>query len=72
MKKSQEPDDNNLPDVRDGLSHKDRIILSCLNQIQHELGDRNVPTIMLYGRVLEHIDIGEAELQSILQRLIGK
>ena len=60
---------DNLADVRDGLTRKERIVLYCLNKTQKELGDRNVPTAMLYGRVVEHINISEDELQTILQRL---
>ena len=58
-----------LPNVRDGLTHKERIILHCINTIQNELGGRNVPTAMLYGRVVEYMDISVEEMQSILQRL---
>lgn len=65
------PDDfDNLPDVRDGLTRKERIVLYCLHQAQAELGGRNVPTAMLYGRVVEYIDMSEHELQQILQRLM--
>jgi len=60
---------DNLPDVRDGLSRKERIVLYCIDQIQKERSGRNVPTVMLYGRVLEHVNISEHELQFILQRL---
>lgn len=60
-----------LPDVRDGLNKTERIILYLLKQTQEELKGRNVPTIMLYGRVCEHIDISEDEFQKILQRLVG-
>ncbi len=60
---------DNLPDVRDGLSRKERIILYCIDQIQNERGGRNVPTAMLYGRVVEYMDISVDELQAILQRL---
>lgn len=62
---------DDLPDVRDGLNRKQRIILTCLQQAQRELGDRNVPTILLYGRVVEHIDIGQDEFQRILSTLAG-
>jgi len=61
---------DNLPDVRDGLTRKERIVLFCLNEAQLERGDRNVPTAMLYGRVLEYINISEEELVQILQRLM--
>lgn len=62
---------DNLPDVRDGLTRKERIVLYCLHELQKELGGRNAPTAMLYGRVIEHVDMSEYELQMILQRLIG-
>jgi len=60
---------DNLPDVRDGLARKERVVLYCIQQIQKERGGRNVPTAMLYGRVVEHVDMSEDELQEILQRL---
>lgn len=62
---------DDIPDVRDGLNKKERIILYCLQQAQEEFKGRNVPTITLYGRVVEHIDIGEDEFQHILSRLVG-
>lgn len=62
-------DYNDLPDIRDGLTRKERIILHCIHTIQNELGGRNVPTAMLYGRVLEYVDISVDELQLILQKL---
>lgn len=62
---------DDLPDVRDGLNRKERAILYCLQQTQQELGDRNVPTIMLYGRVLELVDISRDEFQAILSRFTG-
>ena len=60
-----------LPDVRDGLTRKERIVLYCIDQIQKERGGRHVPTVMLYGRVVEHENMSEHELQHILQRLIN-
>jgi hypothetical protein len=62
---------NDLADVRDGLTRKERIILHCIDKIQKERGGRNVPTAMLYGRVLEYVDIGIDEMQLILQKLTG-
>jgi hypothetical protein len=58
-----------LPDVRDGLRRKERIVLYCIHQLQKERNGRNAPTVMLYGRVLEYVDMSENELQLILQRL---
>lgn len=62
-------DNNDLPHIRDGLTRKERVILHCINQIQDELGGRNVPTAMLYGRILEYIDISVEEMQLILHKL---
>tara|TARA_R110002167_G_scaffold50678_5_gene147459 strand:- start:435 stop:647 length:213 start_codon:yes stop_codon:yes gene_type:complete len=59
---------NTLPDARDGLNEKERIILYCLHLLEHELEKEYVPTVMLYGRVSEFIDLSEQELQSALQR----
>ena len=60
---------DDIPDVRDGLTRKERIVLYCIHQLQKERNGRNAPTVMLYGRVLEHVDMSEQELQLILQRL---
>lgn len=62
---------DNLPDVRDGLNRKERAIMYCLQQAQRELGGRNVPTVMLYGRVVELVDIDQHEFQTILSRFVG-
>ena len=64
-------DSDELPDIRDGLTRKERIVLDCLNELKKERGERSVPTPMLYGRVVEKIDMSVGELQSLLQRLIG-
>lgn len=69
MSQSSEHDD--LPDVRDGLNKKERAILYCLHEAQKEMKGRSIPTIMLYGRVVEYIDISEEEFQTILSRLVG-
>ena len=60
-----------LPDVRDGLIHRERVVLQCLYDLQQERGGRNVPTGTLYGTVVEYGDMSVAEMQSILVRLIG-
>jgi hypothetical protein len=64
-------DQDGIPDVRDGLTRVERIVLHVLHQTQRELGGRNVPTSMLYGRVVEHVDLSVEELQRVLQRLVG-
>jgi hypothetical protein len=58
-----------LPDARDGLTRKERLVLTTLAKLQAERGDRMVPLPMLYGRVLEHADMSIAELQEIVARL---
>ena len=62
-------DDDDIPDVRDGLTRKERIILATLHELQQEMGDRAIKTAMLYGRVLERIDLSIDELQAILRKL---
>lgn len=60
---------DDLPDVRDGLTRKERVVLYVLQRVQEERGGRMVPTAQLYGRVVEHVDMSVDELQHILQRL---
>ena len=62
---------DDLPDVRDGLTRRERIVLWCLSGLQAERGDRHVPTGMLYGSVVEHVNMSVEEMQSILVRLVG-
>lgn len=61
-----------IPDVRDGLTRVERVVLWQLHEAQQERGGRSVPTAMLYGRVVEHVSITVDELQRVLQRLTGK
>jgi hypothetical protein len=58
-------------DARDGLTRVERIVLWQLREAQKELGRDSIPTALLYGRVLEHLDISEAEFTQTVQRLIG-
>ena len=60
-----------LPGIRDGLTHRERIVLWCLSELQQERGDRHVPTGMLYGNVVEYVNMTVDEMQSILVRLVG-
>jgi hypothetical protein len=60
-----------LRDARDGLTRLERIILWQLREAQKELGRDSVPTALLYGRVVEHINVSVEEFQAVLSRLIG-
>jgi hypothetical protein len=60
------------PDVRDGLTRLERIILVELDRASRELGRHDVPTSLLYGRVVERIGVGLDEFQSTLARLTGR
>ena len=60
---------NDLPDARDGLTRKERVVLWVLAQIHTERDGRNVPLPMLYGRVVEHVEMSVADLQEIVARL---
>jgi hypothetical protein len=64
------PDDL-IPDVRDGLTRAERVILVCLAECEKERPGRNVSTAMLYGRVVEHVSMSVPEFQTLLQRLVG-
>jgi hypothetical protein len=58
-----------IPDVRDGLTREERVVLYVLHETQKERGGRNVPTAMLWGRVCEHFYISPEELSLMLARL---
>jgi hypothetical protein len=58
-----------LPDIRDGLTRKERVVLHVLREAQKERGGRNVPTAMLWGRVCEHFYISPEDLSAMLARL---
>ncbi len=60
---------DNIPHIGDGLTHRERVVLWVLSETQKERGDRNVPTAMLWGRVCEHFYISPNELSSMLARL---
>ncbi len=64
-------DPDRTPDVRDGLTRIERVILVCLAECEKEKHGRMVSTAMLYGRVVEHVSIGVPEFQATLQRLVG-
>lgn len=61
-----------LPDVRDGLTRLERVILWQIGVLRRELDREHVPTAMLYGRVVEHVDVSVDEFQACLARLVGR
>lgn len=61
-----------LPDVRDGLTRTERVVLTTLAECQEALGGRSVPTALLYGRVVERLNLSVEELQAVLARLVGR
>jgi hypothetical protein len=72
-------DDDELPDARDGLTRKERVVLLALAALEKERaafrgnnGVRMVPLAQLYGGVLEHVDMSVGELQAIVARLGGR
>lgn len=61
-----------LPDVRDGLTRLERLTLVTLEQLTAERGGRHVSAMELYGRVVEQVNVSQAEFQRVLARLAGK
>ena len=72
MARARRPPQDDIPDVRDGLSRVERTILVELKKAQEEFGERRVPTALLYGRVVEHVNIDPQEFQRVLARLMGR
>lgn len=66
---SRFPGHEDIPDIRDGLTRRERIALYVLHEAQKERGDRNVPTAMLWGRVCELFYISPEALSEMLARL---
>jgi hypothetical protein len=60
---------DDIPDARDGLTRKERVVLWVLRRAEAERKGRGVRAAMLYGRVLEHIDMSVEELMQIVERL---
>jgi hypothetical protein len=57
-----------IPDVRDGLTREERVVLYVLHEAQKERGGRNVPTAMLWGRICDHFYISPEALSAMLAR----
>jgi len=61
-----------IPDVRDGLTRLERAILVELAKTQEEKPGRGVSTAMLYGRVLDLVDVSQEEFLAALTRLVDR
>jgi hypothetical protein len=60
---------DDIPDARDGLTRKERVVLWVLRGAEAERKGRGVRAAMLYGRVLEHVDMSIEEFMRIVTRL---
>jgi hypothetical protein len=60
---------DDIPDARDGLTRKERVVLWVLRVAEAERKGRGVRAAMLYGRVTEHVDMSIAEFMQIVERL---
>lgn len=65
----REPDQAFVPDVRDGLTRVERIVLWKLRELELERPGRAIPSAQLYGRVAEHVNLTPEQLQTLLARL---
>lgn len=61
-----------LPDVRDGLTRLERVILFELAEAQRELEGGHVPSALLYGRVVVHLNVSVPEFERALARLVAR
>jgi hypothetical protein len=58
----------NIPDVRDGLTEVERTLLHVLHEARREYGDRMIPTTLIYGRVVELLDLSWEEFNRAYAR----
>jgi hypothetical protein len=62
---------DDVPDARDGLTRKERVVLWVLRSAEADRKGRGVRAAMLYGRVVEHVDMSQEEFMQIVERLSG-
>ncbi len=72
MKRTPTRTRTELPDVRDGLTRTERIVLLTLQTLTAQKGGRSVSSMELYGQVVEQVNVSQAEFQSIVRRLVGR
>lgn len=61
-----------MPDVRDGLTRLERAILVTLRRLEAERPGRSIPTLQLYGRVVELVDCSPEAFQAVLNRMVDR
>ena len=69
---ARDPMLDRLPDVRDGLTREQRVILYTLYEAEKERRGKAVPSLMLYGRVCERMPISKARFKALLAQLVGR
>ena len=61
---------DDLPDVRDGLTRTERLVLYEIHLASQERRDGSVPTAMLYGRLVERgVRLSPQGLSALLAKL---
>jgi hypothetical protein len=63
---------DDVPDARDGLTRKERVVLWVLQRAEADRKGRGVRAPMLYGRVVEHVDMSIDEFMQIVERLSNR
>jgi hypothetical protein len=63
---------DDIPDARDGLTRKERVVLWVLQRAEADRKGRGVRAPMLYGRVVEHVDMSIDEFMQIVERLSNR
>mgnify|MGYP006287079433 CR=1 FL=1 len=59
-----------VPDVRDGLTRIERGVINCIHELQQENGGRKVPTVLLWGELIDRgYDLTRDDLNKILAKL---
>lgn len=58
--------------MRDGLTRTERLVLVALQALTKDREGRGVSTMELYGRVVEQVDLSQAEFQAVLAKLAGR
>ncbi len=62
--------EDQIPDIRDGLTRIERAVLLCLHDLHKARDGRNVPTALLWGELIQRgYDLSPDELNQILLRL---